>query len=191
MPLTVIYDANVLYPAPLRDLLLQLATTGAFRAHYTSEILDEVFRNLAHNRPELSPSSLQSTRRKMETAVRGVIIEGHMALVGSLELPDADDRHVLGAAIRAGAQVIVTHNTRHFPASSLGSFGIEARHPDEFIEHLADLNPGVVLQALRAISARLRNPPRAPSAILETLERNGLVNTGRRLRPMLEQRPDC
>jgi predicted nucleic acid-binding protein len=185
MPFTVVYDADVLYPAPLRDLLLQLATTGAFRAHYTREILDEVFRNLAANRPELDPARLKATRGDMEHAIRGALITGHMGLVDSLTLPDPDDRHVLAAAIRAGAQVIVTRNIRHFPASDLAEFDIEAQHPDVFVDNLADLTPATVVQAIRAISSRLRNPPKAPLQVLDTLERGGLVQTALRIRPLL------
>ena len=53
MAFTVVYDANVLYPAPLRDLLIRLAMTGLFRALWTDDILDEVFRNILEDRPEL------------------------------------------------------------------------------------------------------------------------------------------
>lgn len=186
MSFTVVYDADVLYPAPLRDLLLQLATTGTFRAHYTEQILDEVFRNLTANRPDLDPDRLRATRTDMETAVRGALITGHMRLLESVTLPDPNDRHVLAAAIRAGAQVIVTLNTRHFPAESLAELDIEAQHPDIFVDHLADLTPGTVVQAIKAISSRLRNPAKTPIQVLETLEeRSGLVQTAARLRPML------
>jgi predicted nucleic acid-binding protein len=185
VPFTVVYDADVLYPAPLRDLLLQLATTGTFRAHYTEQILDEVFRNLAADRPDLDPDRLRATRADMETAIRGALITGHMPLVESVTLPDPDDRHVLAAAIRAGAQVIVTRNLRHYPAASLGEFDIEAQHPDVFVDHLADLAPALVVQALKAISARLRNPPKTPAEVLATLERSGLVQTAARVGPLL------
>ena len=177
MPFTAVYDADVLYPAPLRDLLLQLATSGTFRAHYTEQILDEVFCNLSANRPDLDPDQLRATRTDMETAVRGALITGHMVLVDGLTLPDPDDRHVLAGAIRAGAQVIVTGNARHLPAESLAEFDIEAQHPDAFVDHLADLTPGTVVHAIEAISARLRNPPKTPAEVLVTLERTGLAQT--------------
>ncbi len=185
MAFIVIYDANVLYPAPLRDLLIQLATAGEFRAHYTAEILDEVFRNLAAKRPDLDPSRLAASRSQMESAVRGVLITGHMPLVPSLALPDPDDRHVLAAAIKAGAQVIVTRNTKDFPDDALEPFDVETQHPDVFVDHLASLNPGLVIHAIRRISARLHNPPKTPLQVLETLERNGLVQTTLRLRTLL------
>ncbi len=92
---------------------------------------------------------------------------------------------MLAAAIRAGAQVIVTRNARHFAAESLADFDIEAQHPDAFVDHLADLNPGTVIQAIKSISARPRNPPKTPAEVLVTLERSGLVQTATRLGPLL------
>ena len=96
MAFTVVYDANVLYPAPLRDLLIRLAMTGLFRARWTDDILDEVFRNILEDRPELKPEQLERTRELMNLAVRDALIDGHHPLMAELDLPDPDDRHVLG-----------------------------------------------------------------------------------------------
>jgi hypothetical protein len=121
----------------------------------------------------------------MEEAVRGVLVAGHMDLVENLELPDPDDRHVLAAAVKTGAQVIVTSNTKDFPQTALEQYGIEAQHPDVFVDHLADTTPGLVLSALQRISARLAKDPKTPLEILDTLESRGLVQTAVRIRPLL------
>lgn len=126
MAFVVLYDAAVLYPAPLRDLLLRVARTGLVRAHWTEQILDECFRNILANRPDLAPAALERTRRLMNQAVPDVIVTGYESLVSGLSLPDADDRHVLAAAIKTGAQVIVTWNLADFPPASLAPYGIEA-----------------------------------------------------------------
>lgn len=60
-PFTVIYDACVLYPAPLRDLLMQLALTGAYRARWSEQIHDEWTRNVLKNRPDLTSAQLDRT----------------------------------------------------------------------------------------------------------------------------------
>jgi hypothetical protein len=52
-PFTVIYDC-VLYPAPLRDLLMRLGLCGRFRARWSRQIHDEWKRNLLLNRPQLT-----------------------------------------------------------------------------------------------------------------------------------------
>lgn len=130
---TVVYDANVLYPSMLRDILLRLAGSGNFRARWTNKILDEVFRNLKSNRPDLDPTKLDRTRNLMRQAVDDCLVTGYEDLVESLCLPDRDDRHVLAAAIRCGAQVIVTVNKRDFPKTRLEPFDIEAQSADEFL----------------------------------------------------------
>lgn len=153
MAFVVVYDACVLYPAPLRDLLMRLAVKGLVRARWTEQILDECFRNILAKRPDLNASSLQRTRDLMNQSIRDVMVTGHEGLISSLELPDRDDRHVLAAAIRAGAQVIVTANLSDFPDHKLEAYSVEAQHPDEFVLHLLDLAP--------VWSAR-RSPSRLP-----------------------------
>ena len=112
---TVVHDASVLYPAPLRDLLIRLGRTGLFRARWTNAILDEVFRSILKDRPDLEPENLARTRQLMCDAVRDCLVTGFEPLIQALALPDADDRHVLAAAVRCGAQVIVTRNVKDCP----------------------------------------------------------------------------
>lgn len=84
---------------------------------------------------------------------------------------------MLAAAIRGHADVIVTINLRDFPSDTIGPFGIEAQHPDEFILHLLDLAPGAVVAAAENYRQSLKNPPKTVSEYLETLERQGLTQT--------------
>lgn len=171
---TALFDANVLYPAPLRDLLLWLATTGMFRARWTNEIHEEWIRSLLANRPDLRRDQLERTRQLMDAHADECLIEGYEALIETLELPDSDDRHVLAAAITGRVDVIVTMNLKDFPADVLGPFGIEVQHPDEFIGHLIDLSPARVCEAVRACHQNLRNPPKMVEEYLDTLLRQEL-----------------
>lgn len=132
----VIYDANVLYPSILRDVLIRVGLARIVQPKWTDRILDEVFRNLRTNRPDLDPARLDRTRHLMGQAIRDVTVSGYEHLIGQLDLPDVNDRHVLGAAIHADAQVIVTRNLRDFPADRLTQWGVEAQHPDEFLAGL-------------------------------------------------------
>jgi hypothetical protein len=140
----VLYDACVLYGNEVRDLLLRIAISGMVRAHWTDEILDEAFGNLTANRPDLSAERLAVTRERMNLAVPGALVDGYETLVEALKLPDPDDRHVLAAAITAGALVIVTSNIKDFPAETLGPLGIEARTPDDFVLDQISLDEGNV-----------------------------------------------
>src|SRR5450759_478719 len=119
MTFVVIYDANVLYPSTLRDVLIRLAQTGLVQAKWTETILDETFRSLHAKRPDLDETRLQRTRNLMNLAVRDAVVTNGEPLIGSLHLPDLDDRHVLAAAIRARAQIIVTFNLSDFPTEVL------------------------------------------------------------------------
>lgn len=114
MAFVVLYDANVLYPSTLRDLLIRVAQSGLVQAKWTNEILDETFNSLRRNRPDLDPDALARTRELMCRAVRDCLVVGYESLVGAITLPDPEDRHVLAAAIKARAQVIVTHNLKDF-----------------------------------------------------------------------------
>jgi len=182
---TVVYDANILYPAPLRDLLIRVAMTDIVRAKWTHEILDEVFRNLLKNRPDLTMSKLARTREKMNGAIRDVLVEGYESLIPAVDLPDVDDRHVLAAAIHCGAQRIITHNLKDFPRDKLQPFGIEAIPPDEFILDQLDLAPGMVLRVLHEQQSSLKNPPRTLEDLLDTLANNGLMRSVAEARAML------
>lgn len=181
MGFVVIYDACVLYPAPLRDLLLRLARTGLFAARWTNEIQNEWSRNLLRTRPELA-DKLPRTIELMNAAVPDVLVTGYEALVDGLQLPDPDDRHVLAAAIRAGAQLIVTFNLKDLPDSALSSFGIEAVHPDDFLAQQFDLHEPKVLATVRRHRSSLRNPSKDVDAYLDTLTEQKLVATVERLR---------
>lgn len=181
---TAIFDACVLYPAPLRDLLINLACTRLFRARWTEEIHEEWIRNLLKNRPDLTPEQLNRTRTLMNRAVPDCLVTGHLQIVEALTLPDPDDRHVLAAAICGKAEVIVTFNEKDFPAEYIQTFGVETQHPDEFISHLISLDWGAVCGAVKNQRATLKNPPRSPEELLDTLEAQGLPLTVSQLRPL-------
>jgi predicted nucleic acid-binding protein len=156
---TAFYDACTLYPAPLRDLLMHLALTDLFRARWSDQIHDEWIRNVLKDRPDLKREQLERTRSLMNAHVRDCLVTGYEDLIEGLTLPDPDDRHVLAAAIRGSASVIVTFNLDDFPPEHLGKFGVEAQHPGGFITHLIDLAPAVVCAAAK----RHRAKPQAAS----------------------------
>ena len=181
VPIIAVYDANILYPAPLRDLFIRLAQTGLVLAKWTETIHDEWTRNVAKNNPQLSPERLARTRSLMNEAVRDCLVTGHEDLIESLSLPDPDDRHVLAAAIRANANVIVTYNLKDFPADILVCYDILALHPDDFLISLLDNSADVVYSALKRQRESLRNPPKTAQEVLATLANQGLTESVARL----------
>lgn len=183
---TALFDACVLYPAPIRDLLLRLAQTGLFRAKWTDHIHDEWMRSLLANRSDLSEERLLRTRDLMDRAVLDCLVHDYENLIEALVLPDPNDRHVLAAAIRCRADVIVTYNLKDFPEEVLRKQDIQAQHPDEFISHLIDLSPGVVCSSVKRMRMDLKNPPCGVGALFSTLEGLGLVQTVSALRDYAE-----
>lgn len=176
------FDACVLYPAPLRDLLMHLTLNDLFRAKWTEAIHEEWIHSVLENRPDLTREQLERTRQLMNAHVRDCLVTDYEDLIPVLTLPDPDDRHVLAAAIRCGADVIVTFNLGDFPPDSLRKWGIEAQHPDDFITHLLDLAPHLVCSAVKRQRASLKNPPICVDDFLAALERQGLAKTVAELR---------
>ena len=120
MSFVVVYDACVLYPSTLRDLLIRIHQAGLVQAKWSDEILDEMASALRRNLPDIGEEKLERLRGLMVKAVRDCRVTNYEPLIDAVELPDPKDRHVLAAAIRARAQVIVTDNSRDVPADCTG-----------------------------------------------------------------------
>ena len=172
---TVVYDACVFYPAPLRDLMVRLAQTRRFRARWTDQIHREWVDALMRRQPAPDLQRIERTVQLINQAVPDCLVTGYEHLIDELWLPDPDDRHVLAAAIRAGAQAVVTRNLKDFPQRALDGFEIFARHPDDFVLDLADLEPGVVIAVAKQQRAALTHPPLTVEAFVDCLRRQGLV----------------
>lgn len=165
-PFKVVLDANVLYPFSLRDTLLRAAAAGLYQLYWTDEILEEACRNLvADNR--MSGERAAKLRSAMTEAFPEAMVTDYASLIPAMP-NDAKDRHVAAAAVRSGAQVIVTTNLRDFVQLPTG---IEAKSPDEFLCDLFDLNPAVFIDLLREQATALKNPPVAFEELLKSLAR--------------------
>lgn len=166
-PFNVVYDACVLCPASLRDMLIRVATSGLVQAKWTDQILEKCFRAPAGNRPDISAGAIAATRRLMSDAIRDVLVEDYEHLIESIILPNPDDRHVVAAAILSGAQIIVTSNLKDFPAGALPS-GIEVQHPHRFLYHLWSLDHRRVRAALLEQAASRDSSVERVISVLET-----------------------
>lgn len=94
---TVVYDACVLYPAPLRDLLLRIAVSGVVRARWSTPILDEMTKSILAKRKDLDPAAFARTRDLMCEAVPDCLVTGFEKLAPGIILPDTNDAHVVAA----------------------------------------------------------------------------------------------
>ena len=186
---TVVYDACVLYPAPLRDLFIRIAGSGIVRARWSRLILEEMTTSLLRDRNDLTREQLSRTVDLMAQAVPDGIVERFEPLIDVIELPDDDDRHVVAAAIRCGAQAIVTFNLKDFPDRDLERWHLEPKHPDEFLLDTIDLSQAVVVRCLTEQAASLRNPPVSIPEILVHLRNLGLVRSVSALQDLLRAAP--
>jgi predicted nucleic acid-binding protein len=181
MAFIVVYDANVLVGNTQRDLLIRIAQTGLVQAKWTDRILDEALAAVQKSRPNVLPEKLARLRTLMIDAVPDCLVSGHEPLIDGLQLRDSDDRHVLAAAIKSGAQVIVTAD-KDFTADALAPWSIEAKQPDDFVLDQIEINDRVVWGCVQQIAnARTQHPVTVEDVIGE-LERSGLVQSAAALR---------
>ena len=167
----VVYDACVFYPGSLRDLLFHLAHLGAVHARWSDDIHEEWIRSMLRDRPDLKRDQLETTRQIMNKKFRLGCVKNYEHLIDALHLPDPNDRHVLAAAIRAEASLIVTCNLSDFPQTTLALHNIEAVSPDKFIWRLIQKDSNIVIQAAYRHRSRLTRPPKTVEEYLATLER--------------------
>jgi len=178
-PFIVVLDANVLFPFTLRDTLLRAAAADFYQLRWSSEILDEMTRNLVST--GTMPQKASRLRAIMEREFPEAMVSGYERLVAAMT-NDEKDRHVVAAAVKAGAQVIVTSNIRDFePLPD----GVEAQSPDAFLQNLFDLHPDAFVELLREQAEDLVNPPMTFDELLDRLARvaPGLVAAVRSRQP--------
>ena len=182
---TAVLDANVLYPTLVRDMLMSLATADLYHARWTSQIHDEWTRALAKNRPDIA-EKLPDVVTLMNRAVPDCLIENYESLIPAIQLPDANDRHVVAAAIRGHADAIVTFDVDDFPLDELNKYNIEIQHPDTFILNQIHLHKIGALSAIKRMRARWRNPEFTAEELVRTLETRGLPFSADSLREAIE-----
>ena len=186
---TALVDACVLAGALKRNLILSLAEAEFFRVRWSNRILDETQAAIHGIRlregfpDDKAKADAERSRLAMETAFDDSLVEDYDDLISIAGLPDANDLHVIAAAVKTQAAVIVTDNIRHFPEQILGRFNLYARTADDFIADTVDLDLPKALIAIETMRQRLKNPEVTPEALLLRLEDIGLTATASLLRP--------
>ncbi|ALG66735.1 PIN domain-containing protein [Beggiatoa leptomitoformis] len=173
---SVICDACVLYPAPLRDLLMRLALADLFKAHWTDKIHEEWINALLRQN-KYKRDELEKVRDLMDKHIKDAKVDGYETLINGLSLPDENDRHVLAAAIKINADAIITFNTKDFPSDVLNQYAIEVIHPDDFIFYQLELNSALCFQAIKEQRQTLKNPPKTAEEFLRILQKQSLQQT--------------
>ena len=173
---TVILDANVLYPALLRDILLTLAHADIYNARWTATIEYEWTRSLCRDHPT-EQTRIAQIAQKMRAAIPDCLVTGYEPLIEGLHLPDPNDRHILAAALVGHADAIVTLNRKDFPSSICDAFGIEVQSADEFLVNQITLHKIAALTAIRQMRERWSRPVISAQEFMALLVKRGLGMT--------------
>lgn len=185
MAFSAVLDANVLYPASLRDTLLRFASRDFFVPVCSDRILDEVERNVIAD-GRVTRANAARLRSAMATVFADAWIDNDA--IRGLEpamTNDPKDRHVLAAAVASEAQTIVTQDLPGFSADSVAPYGIQVQHPDEFLLGLAALHPSLAVEVLRAQAAALHRPPLTVHEVLDALAVAGVPEFAATIRSQL------
>lgn len=170
-----VLDTNVIYPLWIRDLLMWFAYYELYTPKWSRNIFDEWISVMI--RKGIDKNEAQKRAEKMNLAFPDALVKNYEPLIDTLKLPDSDDRHVLAAAIKTNADLIITNNLKDFPDDYLSIFGLKAKMPDDFFTDIIDLNHDLSLQAFRRLVLNKRNPPYNEYDILDIFRNNGLKDT--------------
>ena len=170
---TCVLDTNVIYPIEIRDILLWFAHYDLYTPKWSQHIFDE-WEN-AMRRKGTVDAEIAKRLQTVQQAFPDAFVENYESLIQGLDLPDEKDRHVLAAAIKANANIIVTNNLKHFPAPYLASFGLVAKNADDLVTDLIDLNPQKAVKAFLEMVSHKRNPPLNELQVLDRLRERGLT----------------
>jgi len=180
-PAVVIFDACILYPFHLRNIVVQIAVDRLVDARWTDEIHDEWIRNLAANVASIPVERLQITRHLMKDALPHAMVSAYQGHICAVTLPDPNDRHVVAAGIAGGASVILTWNLRDFPVRELKKHGLRRQTPDAFIVDLYDTVPDLTLASLANARRNLSNSRVSASGFVDILKNQKLTHLADRI----------
>lgn len=180
---TCVLDTNVIYPIDIRDIMFWFAFYELFTPKWSVHIFDEW--KVVMERKGVEPNEIQKRIQKAQLAFPNALVNNYQPLIESLELPDEKDRHVLAAAIKTNANIIVTNNVKDFPKEYLARFGLTTKTADDFITDTIDLNNEVALEAFRAMVLNRTNPSIDEYDLLDRFRKNGITDAADYLHALL------
>lgn len=178
----VLIDACVLYPTVMREVVLGVAAEGLFEPLWSPRILEEWARAAA----KLGPGQETIARGEiaaLEARWPDASITPRGADLARLWLPDADDVHVLAAAIAGSADILLTLNTSDFPRHTLTEEGIAREVPDLFLRRFYDSHPETVRRVAEAVRAEAERLSGEPWPMRKLMKKARLPRLGKVLEP--------
>ncbi|WP_340064429.1 PIN domain-containing protein [Ascidiimonas aurantiaca] len=169
---TCVLDSNIIYPIEIRDLLFWFAHYELFTPKWSNHIFDEWQKVMKEK--GINEEQIKKRTNMANLAFPDALVSNYEPLIETLTLPDLKDRHVMAAAIKTNANVIVTNNLKHFPGEYLATFGLSVKSADDFITDIIDLNHEKAVEAFRKLVLNRRNPDLDEFEVLDILRKNGL-----------------
>lgn len=176
-------DTNVIYPVIIRDLLFWFAHYNLYTPKWSKHIFDE-WKNVMI-RKGIPETEADKRVERANTAFPDALVKNYDDLINSLQLPDPKDCHVLAAAIKTNADLIVTNNLKDFPEAYLNTFGLKAKTADDFLTDIIDLNHEQAVNALKEMVLYKRNPELDEYQVLDQLRKANLKDTANYLHALL------
>ncbi len=180
---TAVLDTNVIYPVIIRDLLFWFAHYDMYTPKWSKHIFDEW--KSVMERKGVSPEESDKRVFKANLAFPDALVLNYESLIEHLSLPDENDRHVLAAAIKTNAHVIVSNNIKDFPKEILEKYGLKIKTPDDFLTDIIDLNGEKAIEAFKEMVMNKKHPDLDEYEVLDCLRKNGLNDTANYLHALL------
>lgn len=180
---TVVLDTNVIYPVIIRDLLFWFAHHDLYTPKWSKHIFDEWYGVMI--RKGVAEDEAIKRVNRANQAFPDALVNNYESLIDTLALPDEKDRHVLAAAIKTDAHLIVTNNIKHFPDKILCNYGLKAKTADDFLTDIIDLNHDTAIEAFKEMVIHKRKPDLDEYQVLDSLRRNNLKDTANYLHSLL------
>ena len=178
-----VLDTNVIYPVIIRDLLFWFAFYELYTPKWSTTIFAE-WKDVMI-RKGITIEEVEKRVQRASSAFPDALVSNYESLIALLTLPDQNDRHVLAAAIKSNADVIVTNNLKDFPEKYLNSFGVKAKSADDFLTDIIDLNPEIAIKAFREMVLNRKNPNMDEFEVLESLRKVALFDTANYIHALL------
>lgn len=179
----VVLDTNIIFPVVIRDLLFWFAHYELYTPKWSANIFDE-WKDVMMRKGVSEEEALKRVN-VANKAFPDALVLNYESLIDQLDLPDVKDRHVLAAAIKANANLIVTNNLKDFPSAYLETFGLKAISADDFLTDIIDLNHDIAIAAFKELVLNKRNPEMDEYQVLERFRMNGLIDTANYLHALL------
>ena len=178
-----VLDTNVLVPIAIRDLLFWFAHYDLYTPKWSSHIFDEWVSVM--ERMNVPKEEQLKRIAKANAAFPDALVKNYEPLIDGLTLPDVKDKHVLAAAIKTNANVIVTNNLKDFPKEYLATFGLSAKTADDFLTDTIDLNQDIAVKAFKQLVLNRTNPDLDDFQVLDSFRNNGIKDAADYLHALL------